>query len=468
MSEVSQSEMSTAGGEAPGGQGGSKAPMIVVGAVLLLLVAGLVFFITSGESAADPSEANEGGGSTGGGSSGGGTSGGSSSSSSGSGSGSGPPTPPRSYVTLPPPPPPPKSLMKLTCTYGDTGVLPNQLPPDRMCDYTFYTHVHYDTKDKKIHPKYGKTAYQVFKKGSSSYQTTTFGVSMKSGILPSVIANNKQGLTDALRDMMKNNIMHFGMLEVDVRDYAAASQHMEFLKVAGDVLKGKADHHCALGIFNATDGGTLIDTAKKAARDFPSVTMLILKIHHYKSSDPDKLFPIAPNPVGGDLQKYDVTTFNDIKDKLDDLADVAEKGHYLMISMAMYALAYRVPNYQQTLTLATSSVALDYGVVCACSSSAMCSRDKDPNDQSSTLDDRNKKTIDMFDTGDQIEKKVQDRLDVLPKNFSGIAAYNVEMDDFDQSCLESQDNGRAFYRLNLIRKKVNVAMEHVVANVPTS
>ncbi|KAH6926291.1 hypothetical protein HPB50_016474 [Hyalomma asiaticum] len=281
-----------------------------------------------------------------------------------------------------------------------------------MCDYTFYTHVYYDTKDKKIHPKYGKTAYHVFKKGSSSYQVTTFGVSMKSGTIPAVIADNKQDLTDALRDMMKNKIMHFGMLDVDVRDYSAASKHMEFLKASCTQRP----------IFNDLS----LKTVEEKPAGLPVCHDAHPQIHHYKSSNPDKLFPIAPNPVGGDLQKYDVTTFNDIKDKLDELtADVAEQGHYLMISMAMYALAYRVPNYQQTLTLATSSVALDYGVV-------------------------------------------QDRLDVLPKNFSGIAAYNVEMDDFDQSCLESQDNGKAFYRLNLIRKKVNVAREHVVANVPTS
>lgn len=427
--------------------------MIVAGVILLLLLFGLVIFFTSDKSTGEPTEttAKEGRG---------GDKGGGNNDPPGGHKGPGKPDgpgkhDPTHHVTDPVPTPPTSiTVMKLTCTYGMTGVLKMQLPPDGVCDFIFYTHVYFDDKEKKIYPLYGPRAYKVFSDGASKYHHTGFGVSMTLGILPTVITGSKADLEKAMDDIMGKNIKHFGMLDVDVRDYGTASSGgLQFLKVVGEVLKGKSpQQHCALGIFNATDGKALVDTAKKAVTDFPAITMLILKVHSAKSSSPAKLFPVAPNPDSATVQNYDVITLHDIKDHIADLKDITEKGTILMISIAMFARAY-ILNYNNKLEIANSSMVLDYAVVCKCDTA--CVRSKDPSDASgtSTFDVRNNTAVDFFDDPSSIEAKAQARLDILPHNYTGIAAYNVEMDDFDKTCDPS-----AFARLAAIKKKITDAM----------
>lgn len=456
-SEVSHSDVSSASGaEEAGGGGGSKLPLIVVGAVLLFVLAGVAIYLTTAESTGDTtdSEPKHGSGGDGGGGGGGGGKGGDS-------GGKKPPVVPPQQPTEQQPTTedhptsePINKVLKLTCTYGMTGVLKTQLPPDGVCDFIFYTHVYFDNKEKEIYPLYGPRAYKVFSDGASKYHSTEFGVSMTLGILPTVIKDSQSDLEKAMNDIMGKKIMHFGMLDVDVRDYSAASSGgLQFLKVVGEVLKGKSPpQHCALGIFNATNGGSLVYAAKKAVADFPVITMLILKVHTAKSSSPAKLFPIAPNPDSATVQSYDIITFNDIKDHIADFKDITESGTILMISIAMFARAY-ILTYKNKLEIANSSMVLDYSAVCKCETA--CVRSKDPSDASgtSTFDVRNNAAVDFFDDATSIEAKAEARLEVLPHNYTGIAAYNVETDDFDKEC-----DASAFGRLTAIKKKITDAI----------
>lgn len=425
----------------------SKLPLIILVALLLLLLLGVVFFMMSKESSSDATEATaksdddghyHGGGCT-------------------------VKTPSTPAATTKKPnvtvsattaqTSAPKFVLKiivLTCTYGMTGVLETQLPPDGVCDLIFYTHVYFDTKEKKFDPLYGQTAYKVFTAAAAKYKHTTFGLSMALGTLPTVVKDHKSDVMAAMNDAMKkDNIVHFGMLEVDVRDYAkVSSSGLQFLPVIGEVLKGKPKQMCFLGIFNATDGKSLVSTAKQAVTDFPAITMIILQVHHAKAAAPTSTFPIAPNPDTANLKDHGVITLNDIKDHIGDLKDIPKKGTYLLISIAMFGRAYLL-KYNNKLDLSNSSMVVDYGVVCVCKDT--CKRSKDPSDPSgsTTFDVRNNTAVDFYDGPDSIHEKTTARLNILPHNYTGIAAYSVEMDDFYQIC-----DDKKFKRLISIKTKI--------------
>ncbi|KAL1483565.1 hypothetical protein MTO96_033096 [Rhipicephalus appendiculatus] len=300
---------------------------------------------------------------------------------------------------------------------------------------------------------YGPTAYKVFLSGGSKYQTTTLGLSLKLGTLPTDITLHKTELMTAMSVAINSDkIVHFGMLNVDIRNYTGASHGgLQFLTVIGEVLKGiSPPQQCALGITNATDGKALVAAAKQAVSDFPAITMIILEVHTEKSPSPDKIYPVAPNPDTATLPDKNVITLNDIKDHVKDLKDIPKKGTYLMISIAMYARAYLF-NYKGTLDYAKGSMILDYGVVCDCERTDVCNRTTDPSDKSGTtaFDNRNNVAIDFFDGPSSTEAKAKTRLEILPNNHTGIVAYNVEMDDYKQQCDDSP-----FMRLNSIKKEV--------------
>ncbi|KAL3212598.1 hypothetical protein MRX96_008007 [Rhipicephalus microplus] len=218
--------------------------------------------------------------------------------------------------------------------------------------------------------------------------------------------------------------------------------------VIGEVLKGKPKQMCFLGIFNATDGKSLVSTAKQAVTDFPAITMIILQVHHAKAAAPTSTFPIAPNPDTANLKDHGVITLNDIKDHIGDLKDIPKKGTYLLISIAMFGRAYLL-KYNNKLDLSNSSMVVDYGVVCACKGT--CKRSKDPSDPSgsTTFDVRNNTAVDFYDGPDSIHEKTTARLNILPHNYTGIAAYSVEMDDFYQICDDTK-----FKRLISIKTKI--------------
>ncbi|XP_049527406.1 uncharacterized protein LOC125947101 [Dermacentor silvarum] len=401
--------------------------------------------------------------------------------------------------------------IKLVCTFGMTGVLESQIPPDKMCDFIFYTHMYYDTKRKAIIFEYGDTAGSQFTNAAKSYTSTTFGASLAVSLRPAYPPAEKDNIKKAMENLMNDKIMHFGTLNVDVRDYnAAKSGGLQYLKiielqsvrhfgattradqpesasvppttivlslnrdpgkfngadeidfkewlrqyerVVGEVLQGKtSDHHCALGIFNASDGASLVSIAKSAASDFPEITMLILKVHSEMASQKSKLYTMPPNPDNEDVSQYDMIPLKDVKSHLSSLTGITDRGRYVMLSVGMFARAYQINGGQ--LGIANTSAVLDYHSACVCESGICERRTGSPYDSMDvTVSVWSQNTIVFFDNIDQIKTKAQSRLDALPKNYSGIAAYNVEMDDFGAKCGSSK-----FGRLNAIRERVDHAL----------
>ncbi|XP_075554116.1 uncharacterized protein LOC142587112 [Dermacentor variabilis] len=122
-----------------------------------------------------------------------------------------------------------------------------------------------------------------------------------------------------------------------------------------------------------------------------------------------------------------------------------------MLSMGLFARAYQTTN--GALGLAINSVVLDYPSACQCEAGECERRTGDPFDKvDATVVAWHQTTLVFFDDSKQIGTKAQSRIDVLPKNYSGIAAYNIEMDDFGGAC-----DGSMFARLNAIRGQIEAA-----------
>ncbi|XP_070378323.1 uncharacterized protein [Dermacentor albipictus] len=417
--------------ERPGGEGGSKAPIIAVVVILLLLGAILIYFVTSSGGTSD-TVTGEGDASSGGdkGGSDGGYTGGSSGNTAN------------------------KPDIKLMCTFGGSGVLETQLPPDKTCDYLFNLPIYYDITTKVLTPLYGDAAATVFGHALSSYRTTTFGLSFALSLMPAFPPGEKDAIKKIIAGLIESGIKHFGALDVDVRDYAAAkSGGLQYLKLIGEVFQGrKEEHHCFLGIFNASDGSSLINAAKSATTDFPEITMLILQVHSERSSNQAQLLTMGPNPDNADVKKGGMITLADVAGHLSSLESFTVKGHYLMLSLGLFARGYWTKDGK--VGIALKSVPLDYPSVCKCEAGECELRTGGDFDKvDATVQAWGKNTLVFFDDTNQIKKKAQSRLDLLPKNYTGIAAYNVEMDDFDGSC-----GGEKFPRLKAIRDRINAAL----------
>ncbi|XP_075556770.1 uncharacterized protein LOC142588835 [Dermacentor variabilis] len=211
--------------ERPGGEGGSKAPIIAVVVILLLLGAILIYFVTSSGKESD-NVTSEGEVTSGGGDGGGGFSGDS------SGDTNYLPGPPK--TTQPPPTTKgPEKHIKLTCTLGRSGVLETQLPPDKMCDYIFYMHIYYDVREKKLTSLYGPIVPRNLEKVASSYNTTTLGLSMALSLMPAFPPGDKDAIKNSMTSQFQIGYKHFGALDVDIRDYPAAKagglQYLKFM-----------------------------------------------------------------------------------------------------------------------------------------------------------------------------------------------------------------------------------------------
>ncbi|XP_049527405.1 uncharacterized protein LOC125947100 [Dermacentor silvarum] len=107
------------------------------------------------------------------------------------------------------------------------------MPPDDMCDFIFYTHMFYNTRTNRIEPQHGSTSAEQFMKVANSYKITTFGISLAVSLMPQFPPDQKDDIKKAMENLMNKKIMHFGALDVDVRDYdAAKSGGLQYLKAS--------------------------------------------------------------------------------------------------------------------------------------------------------------------------------------------------------------------------------------------
>ncbi|XP_075554117.1 uncharacterized protein LOC142587113 [Dermacentor variabilis] len=179
--------------------------------------------------------------------------------------------------------------------------------------------------------------------------------------------------------------------------------------------------------------------------------MLIIQVHSERSPYQDQLFTIAPNPDNAVISKGGMVTLADVAGLLSSLESFTMGGHYLMLSLGLFARGYWTKN--ESVGVAMKSVVLDYASVCTCGPKE-CSRRAtgDFGKVDATVLVFTPNTLAFFDDAMQIKKKAQSRLDILPKNYSGIAAYNVEMDDFDGTC-----GVQRFARLKAIRDRIEAS-----------
>ncbi|XP_077523264.1 uncharacterized protein LOC144134177 [Amblyomma americanum] len=115
-----------------------------------------------------------------------------------------------------------------------------------------------------------------------------------------------------------------------------------------------------------------------------------------------------------------------------------------MLSFAMYARTYRMKaSWSKVSVRETSETSLnmDYAAVCKMKA------EKDSSDHGTMYVADQQKFLALFDSPSTFKAKTKARLNVMPKNFTGLAVYNVEMDDSEDAC----GKGR-FPRLRAIKR----------------
>ncbi|XP_077523914.1 uncharacterized protein LOC144135009 [Amblyomma americanum] len=328
----------------------------------------------------------------------------------------------------------------LLCTFGEFGVRSSMVPPDGMCDIIFFTDVEYDNDKGAIVPTNEGPAFGVLQSAAKKYTKTTFGTSMSTGAIAEAVKDKADALKASMDEIFKARLLHFGMLNVEnIENYdTLKGTDLKYLKVVADFLKTKVPHrryHNALGISlrDASKGDKILEVAKLAPRDFPGLTMIVVKLHTENVDNGGDHWPVAPNPDGVDLTDHNALSLASIKDEVKkQLLDVAKHGRYAMLSFAMYARTYRMKaSWSKVSVRETSETSLNMEYAAVCKMKA----EKDSSDHGTMyIADQQKKFLALFDSPSTFKAKTKARLNVMPKNFTGLAVYNVEMDDSEDAC----------------------------------
>ncbi|XP_077523281.1 uncharacterized protein LOC144134196 [Amblyomma americanum] len=173
--------------------------------------------------------------------------------------------------------------------------------------------------------------------------------------------------------------------------------------------------------------------------------MIVVKLHTENVDNGGDHWPVAPNPDGVDLTDHNALSLASIIDEVKkQLLDVARHGRYAMLSFAMYARMYRMKaSWSKVSVRETSETSLnmDYAAVCKMKA------EKDSSDHGTMYVADQQKFLALFDSPSTFKAKTKARLNVMPKNFTGLAVYNGEMDDSEDAC----GKGR-FPRLRAIKR----------------
>ncbi|XP_070378307.1 uncharacterized protein [Dermacentor albipictus] len=346
----------------------------------------------------------------------------------------------------------PRKARLLVCSYGESGVVKTMVPSDGLCDVVFYTDVTYDGDAEAIVPKDGSPAFDVLKSAARKYTRTSFGTSMATGAIADAAKEKKSELMAAMADLFSAKMLHFGMLNVEnIEDYDNLKDaDLQYIKVADEFLKRKPSarsYHKALGLSlrDGSKGAKILDAAKRVSVDFPELTMVIIKLHTENFGPAGDHWPLAPNPDDVDLSEHNALSLAAIKDDIEEqLEAISSQRKYALLSFAMFARTYRMKKTWSGAAareMSESSLNMDYSSVCKMKT------EKDSEDTGTLYaTDEHKKFLALFDSASTFTKKANKRLSMMPRNFTGLAVYNVEMDDYKGACGKGK-----FVRLKAIK-----------------
>lgn len=337
--------------------------------------------------------------------------------------------------------------------------LPLMVPEDGLCAIIFYMDVFYNSKKRNIEPVYSNTAFNVLKSILKKYRMTSFGLSMFQGTVGQSIEKNKYFIRSGLGYLYADGWVHLGMLNVDnMFDYdKLKNEPLKYLEVAREFLDSKKptlpQHHVALGVGmrHSGDGDRLLDNADLALKDFPAVSMLVLKVHLEYSTDKSIVYTLPPNPDQLNIRSKGLISLAslgaDAKARLTNMTN--HNKTYVLLSFAMFGRGYRMDNSwtdPASRPQAMHGINMDYRTLCKDASGS------DTADSMSTFyANTTTKFLAIFDTIDNIRDKMNRRKrSSLPFYNSGIMAYRVEMDDWADNC----GNG-SFARLRALKETLS-------------
>ncbi|KAL1416113.1 hypothetical protein MTO96_028244 [Rhipicephalus appendiculatus] len=361
-------------------------------------------------------------------------------------------------VTPAPEPGPVRPTQLFICTVGAMVALPLMVPEDGLCSIIFYTDVFFNSQKKNIEPVYSDTGFNVLKSLLKNYTETSFGLSMFPGTVGQFIASKKSEILKELNDLFADGWVHFGMLNVDdIQDYDVLKKgSLKYLELAQESLESQKstlpEHHVALGVGqrHSGDGDKLLSNADLALKDFPAISIIVLKVHLESSADQSVIYPLPPNPDQLDLKSKNLISLaslgTNVKDRLTDMT--SNNKTYALLSFALFGRGYRMNTSwtdPASRPNAVHGINTDYRTACNDTSSS------DTTDSMSTYHANvTTKFLAIFDTVDNIRTKIDHRkASSLPTHNSGIMAYRVEMDDWANNCGDG-----VFARLNALKSNL--------------
>ncbi|KAG0432966.1 hypothetical protein HPB47_020353 [Ixodes persulcatus] len=175
----------------------------------------------------------------------------------------------------------PSARSILLCTFGAAGVVSAMMPDDGICDVIFYTHG-FDRNDTFLGTG-DEMAYGVFLEAARNFTQTTFGVSIR---VRSARDRKTSDIVNGCQEAWNANVRHFGMLDVwELEDYDGAKDN-EMITLLD--FKGFHDTKRALykgPLYIAFAASSTIDQAgttklmKRVLRDYNFLNLVVLKSH---------------------------------------------------------------------------------------------------------------------------------------------------------------------------------------------
>ncbi|KAK8770734.1 hypothetical protein V5799_012801 [Amblyomma americanum] len=215
-------------------------------------------------------------------------------------------------------------------------------------------------------------------------------------------------------------------------------------------------YDCDKDIIVPSDGGPAFSVFKSAASKYTkttfgasmatgSITDVVKEKEFELASSLDELFSARlvhfgmlnvdnaedyDDLKGADLQYLKALIKDDLRN---ELTDIARRGRYALLSFAMYARSYHMKatwNEASAREMSESTLNMDYAA-------EMCKMKtvKDVTEEETVYAaDEHKKFLALFDTAVTFKTKTQARLRVMPNVYTGLAVYNIEMDDSKDTC----------------------------------
>ncbi|XP_029832121.2 uncharacterized protein LOC115316775 isoform X1 [Ixodes scapularis] len=323
------------------------------------------------------------------------------------------------------------------------------MPDDGICDVIFYTHG-FESNGTFLGTG-DEMAYGVFLEAAGNFTQTTFGVSIG---VRNARDRKTSDIVKGCQEAWDANVRHFGMLDVwELEDYEGAKDNemITLLDFNGFHKTKRALYtgplYIAFAASSTTDQAGTTKLMKRVLKDYNFLNLVVLKSHVSQWMNQSFLVAVGPNTrTTASIPSQPLSTVIGPGLKTTRLS---KNGRHLMMSLTLGSAGYRMP---KNWTGGTAEQPSHYHLMFY-----MQTCDANLGPEIETADDMSKrkentavKFMIMYDDAGLLANKTKLFLSsYLKPTSSGIAAFNVEYDDFSGVCAQGR-----FARLRAIKAAI--------------